>query len=81
MYIWNIDVEVRWSFHDKDESGDEENFVIAAESFEKAMVKVRKIALAKNRKFTDVLDGEKFTHWPVSVDDVIKAERGDYIDG
>ena len=80
MYIWRITVEVKWSYQGKDEGGDEEDYTVAAETFEKAMIKVRKLALAKSRKFTDEIENEKHTYWPTEVADVVKVERGDYLD-
>lgn len=78
MYIWNAEVETLWSYHDKDDDGDNEDYVVTADTFDKAITKVRGFALAKSRKFYD--DEEKKNHYPVSTE-IIRLERGDWIDG
>ncbi len=78
MHIWDCDVETKWNYHDKDESGDSENYVVAAENFDKACEKVKKLALSKSRKYKDEEDDSSIV--PVSLE-FVKVERGTWIDG
>lgn len=55
MYIWQCSTDTKWSYHDIDDPTeiDEETYTVAADTFEVAAVKVRKLALAKSRAFYD----------------------------
>jgi len=77
MYIWNIEVETKWTYHNKDEDGDDENYCVSADSLETAIEKTKKVALAKSRNFYD--DEDKRNHYPISLE-FIRLERGDWID-
>lgn len=80
QYIWNFTLAVTWSYDDGHE-GDQESYDVIAPTFDKALEKVRKIALSKNRKFKETdNDGNKVVHYPVS-SEVIEVHRGEWIDG
>lgn len=82
MYIWSLTVLVRWSYTCKEDDGEEEDYTVAARNYAGALTKVNSIALSKSRKFSEMGDdGLQKIHFPVSVVDIIKLERGEYIDG
>lgn len=82
MYIWDLTITVRWSYTHRDDAGESEDYTVAAKTFASALDKAIKIALSKGRKFAEINDeGVEVMHLPVAVDDVIKVERGTYIDG
>lgn len=81
MYIWSFEVETKWSFHSDEDNGEIENYSVAAENFDKAWLKVQKIALAKTRAWNDTDDdGIKHKWYPVSTD-LISLNRGEWLDG
>lgn len=82
MYIWRFEVVTKWSFHDLDDDGDSENFVVAANTFDLAWTKVKKLALEKDRKFseTDEESLKTVTYRPLSTE-LISVERDEWIDG
>lgn len=84
QHIWNFTLVVKWSYDDEYEyEGDQETYDVVAPTFDKALEKVRKIALSKTRKFKDIDDDGNETgkvHYPVS-SEVVEVKRGEWIDG
>lgn len=78
MYIWNIVVNTRWSYHDIYEDGDKEGYDVSGKNFEHAYEKVKKIALSKKNGFKD--DETQEFHYPIGIE-LISVQRGVKIDG
>lgn len=84
LFVWDIECDVRWSYHDREEGGDAENYVVVGKNFEEAIAKVKKIVLDKSRSIKeDDEESENFgkIYSPVEITDFTKIERGDWIDG
>lgn len=81
MHIWELTVEVEWSYHDEGDTLDIENYIVSAEDYLEALAKVKKIALNKNRAFVDDLGEGKKKYKPQKIIDLVKLERTNLIDG
>jgi hypothetical protein len=84
VFIWDIECVVKWNYHDKDESGDEESYTVTGKNWEEAVSKVKKIALSKSRSSKN--DDEESPTFgklllPIEVSDFTKIKRGSWIDG
>ena len=85
LFIWEFTCVTKWSFHQEDELGDEENYVVSSDCFDNACSKVKKLALSKSRIFLEEPDennelekSEK--RIPISVE-IVEVKRGNRIDG
>lgn len=85
MYIYNLKVLVKWSYHlsPRDISdGEAEELNVAARNFTQALSKVEKIVTSKTRDWDDVDEnGKKVHHNPEYIYDVISVTRKEAIDG
>lgn len=81
MFIWNFKIETKWTFHSNDDGGDEENYTVAGENFDKAWLKVQKLTLAKSRTWKDTDDNGVEHKWSPISTEIIEVSRGDWLDG
>lgn len=80
-YIWNATVEYRWGY--EVENGEDENtqdFVVAASDFEKACLKVVQVFMKNNKPWKNK-EGDVIKTHSIKEMELIKVERGDWIDG
>lgn len=81
-YIWNITVEYRWNYEvENDEDENTEDFTIAAPNFETACTKVTKVFMKNHKDFKDTDENGKTSVYSIKEIELIKVERGDWIDG
>lgn len=82
-YIWDVDIEVKWSYNIESDDFESINYMVASPTFEKACSKALAIASkdSTNKKWTETLDdGKEVVHEVVRYE-IIKVKRGDWIDG
>lgn len=82
-YIWNITIETKWNYQDESENFETTEYTVASPSFEKACSKVLTLASKEsfNKKWSDTQEDGKLKTFEVERFEIIKVERGDWIDG
>ncbi len=84
QYIWDVVALVQWDYDDSMEDAEREDFTICAPTFDSAIAKIKKLSLSPSRAFDleEEVNGKlkKYTHKPVAIE-IIKCERGNWIDG
>jgi hypothetical protein len=77
-YIWNITLEILWSYADDGEE-EYEDFVVTSPDFDGACKKATTICLKNHPSFKDE-ENPKITI-SIKSTEIIKAERKEWIDG
>lgn len=81
-YIWNITVEYRWNYEvENDEDVNFEDFTIAAPTFETACSKTMKVFMKNHKTWNDKDEDDILHTYGIKETELIKVERGDWIDG